>query len=92
MAAPTATGSLDKPSGYAAGATMTATINYSDPDTKTGTVTFQIADNSTPANTAPPIVLPYKIDPSTIAYTDSLGKVWTKVSDNGSVAVFTAQA
>lgn len=69
---------------------MTATINYSDPDTKTGTVTFSVQDSA--GNSSTPVVLPYKIDPSVISYIDSLGKVWTKQSDNGAVAVFTATA
>lgn len=89
MANPTIGGSLNNTS-YAVGATMTATITYGDTDQKSGTVTFKITDAE--GNVSANLVLPYLIDPLTVSYVDSLGKVWTKISDSGSVAVFTATA
>lgn len=91
MATPTISGSVDKPAGYPVGSLMTATVTYGDADAKSGTVTFVVTDDEGHAST--PAVIPYVItDGLTLTYTDSLGKTWTKVSDNGSVAVFTSPA
>lgn len=90
MANPTLTGSLDHGGQYPTGATMTATLTYGDPDQKTGTVTFTITDAE--GNRSAELSLPYLIDPLAITFTDTLGKTWAKVSDSGSVAVFTSTA
>lgn len=88
MAAPTVTASLNK-SAYAIGETMTLTVTYADADQKAGTLTIKVTDAE--GNASSPVVVPYLVDPLTIAVTDA-GKTWTKVSDTGSVAVFTATA
>ena len=69
---------------------MTLTVNYGDADQKGGTVNITVTDAE--GNTSAPIALPYVIDPLTVSVSDSLGKTWTKQSDNGSVAVYTATA
>jgi hypothetical protein len=89
MATPTVTASLDKAT-YAKGATMTLTVNYSDTDNKTMTVTLTVTDSS--GNSSSPATVTAVIDPLTISVSDSLAHTWTKVSDSGFVAVFTATA
>jgi hypothetical protein len=90
MAAPTVSASLNK-AAYAIGETMTLTVTYGDADRKTLTVTVTVED--TDATTAPATVTATAvIDPLTISVTDSTSRVWTKVSDSGSVAVYTAKA
>lgn len=89
MAVPTCSASLDKPA-YAVGETMTLTVSYSDADTQQVSVTVQIADKA--GNTSAPVTCTAVIDPSTVTTSDSSGRVWTKQSDTGSVAVFTAVA
>lgn len=88
MAAPTVSASLNK-SAYAPGETMTLTVTYGDPDTKAGKVALQIIDES--GSKSPLIEVPYVVDPLTVQITDT-GRVWTKVSDSGSVAVYTSTA
>lgn len=88
MATPTVSASLNK-SAYAVGEVMTLTVNYGDADQKSGTITIKVTDAE--GNTSAPVTATYLIDPLTLAVTDS-GKTWTKVSDSGSVAVFTATA
>jgi hypothetical protein len=88
MAAPTVTASLNK-TAYAIGETMTLTVTYSDADRKTGTVSVVVTDAE--GNQSAPVVSTYVIDPLTIAVTDA-GRTWTKASDSGAVAVFTATA
>ena len=68
---------------------MTLTVNYGDADQKTGTITVKVTDAE--GNVSSPVTVSYLVDPLTIAVTDA-GKTWTKVSDTGSVAVFTATA
>jgi hypothetical protein len=90
MATPTISGSLDKAT-YPLGAVMTATVSYGDADAKTGSVSITVTDAE--GNTSAPVVMPYSItDGLTLSFSDSLGKTWTKASDNGSVAVYTATA
>lgn len=88
MANPTVSGSLNK-SAYAPGETMTLTATYGDPDTKAGKVSLQVTDAA--GNKSAVIDVPYVIDPLTLTATDP-AKTWTKVSDNGSVAVYTTTA
>ena len=88
MANPTISVSLNK-AAYVPGETMTATVTYGDPDTQRNTLTFTGTDSD--GQTAQGMVS-YVIDPTVLSYVDSSGKTWTKVSDSGSVAVFTATA
>ncbi len=89
MANPTiSSASLNKAS-YMPGETMTLTVNYSDPDKQTLSIAIKVTDsggNEANANTSA------IIDPSTVTVTSVPTKTWTKVSDTGSVAVFTAVA
>ena len=89
MASPTLSASLDK-STYADGDLMTLTVNYGDPDTETLQIVVQVTDKS--GNTTGPVPVTAVIDPLTVAVTDASGRVWTKVTDTGAVAVFTATA
>lgn len=89
MAAPTVTVSLDKPT-YAPGEKMTLTVNYADADTKTITLTVVATDAA--GNTSAPTTVNAVIDPVGLTVTSSPARTWTKVSDTGSVAVFTATA
>ncbi|MDG4796309.1 hypothetical protein [Micromonospora sp. WMMD1082] len=89
MAAPTATASLNA-SSYAPGAQMLLTINYSDPDTTALTVTVVVTDAQ--GNRSAPVSTTAVVDPLTITVTDDSGRAWTRVSDNGSVAVYRAVA
>lgn len=89
MAAPTVSASLDKTT-YQPDETMTLTVTYADPDTEAVTVTIVVTDSQ--GNTSNPAVVTAVVDPSVLTVTDSSGRVWTKASDNGSVAVYTATA
>lgn len=89
MAAPTVSVVLDKAS-YAIGAKITATVTYSDPDAKTVTLSGTATDAE---GNASPFTGSFAIsDPVTLAVSDDGKRVWTKVSDTGGVAVFTATA
>ncbi len=89
MAAPTATASLNAPT-YSPGDQMTLTVTYGDADTRPVTVTIVVTDAQ--GNSSAPVKVTAVIDPLTIAVTDDSGRTWTKVSDNGSVAVYRAVA
>ncbi len=84
----TVSASLDKPT-YKTGDTMTLTVNYSDAATVADTVTATVTDaaGNTQPGTASAI-----INPDTVSVADTANRTWTKVSDSGSVAVFTATA
>lgn len=88
MATPTLTASLDKLS-YAPGEKMTLTVTYADADN--ATVSFTVTGVDSDGNDAVVTVQRRTLDPVTLTVSDP-GKTWTKVSDNGSVAVFTATA
>jgi hypothetical protein len=88
MANPTVSASLDKTT-YAPGERMTLTVSYGDPDTKTVAVTVQVTDAA--GNKSGPVTVNAVIDPLTLVVSDS-ARSWTKVSDTGAVAVFTATA
>lgn len=89
MASPTVSASLDKAT-YRPGDKMTLTVTYGDPDTKQLKVTIAVTDSA--GNVSAPVTVTAVIDPLVVAVTDASGRVWTKVSDNGSVAVYTATA
>ncbi len=89
MAAPVITAAvLDKPT-YKVGDLMTLTVTYSDPDSKKLTVDIVVTDSS--GNSSAPVKATAIIDPLTVTAT-SAGVTWTKISDNGAVAVLTATA
>lgn len=88
MAAPTLTASLNK-GAYAVGETMTLTVTYGDTDQKAGTVSVVVTDAE--GNASDPVVSPYLIDPLNLTVTDPT-RTWVKVSDSGSVAVYTSTA
>ena len=84
--------------GYVAGDTITATVNYvagksvtSDTQTFTGTATDAVthAKGTLVVNF---IVNQESPNATTVDVSDSGNRSWTQVSDNGSVAVFTAVA
>ena len=87
MADPQVSASLDK-TAYAPGETATLTVNYGDSDNSTATVTITVEDGAGHIGTTELVLT--RRDPLTLAVADSSGRVWTKVSDTGSVAVFTA--
>ncbi|MGK5674391.1 hypothetical protein ACSNOB_16290 [Micromonospora sp. URMC 106] len=89
MAAPTATASLNA-STYSPGDQMTLTVTYGDADTKPVTVTIVVTDAQ--GNSSAPVKVTAVIDPLTVTVTDSSGRTWTRLSDNGSVAVYRAVA
>lgn len=87
--APTCTISLDKAS-YAPGATITATVSYADADTRTTPLTVTVTDAAGATGTATVSLIIKDTDVPTVS--DGTSRVYTKVSDNGSIAVFTATA
>jgi hypothetical protein len=89
MAAPTATASLNA-STYSPGDQMTLTVTYGDADTKPVTVTIVVTDAQ--GNSSAPVKVTAVIDPLTVTVADDSGRTWTRVSDNGSVAVYRAVA
>ena len=89
MATPTVTASLNK-SVYTPGETMTLTVNYGDTDSQSITLTIVATDSS--GASSDPVTVSALIDPVTLSVTSVPAKTWTKQSDTGSVAVFTASA
>lgn len=88
MSQPTVSASLSK-SVYAPGELMTLTVTYGDADTKPVRVTVVVTDSS--GNTSAPVTVGAVIDPLTLKVTDP-SRTWEKVSDTGTVAVFTSLA
>lgn len=87
MASPTVSASLDKMT-YAPGDKATLTVTYGDPDNKTFTVTVTVTDQA--GNSSVPAEVQANIaDPVTVSVSDDANHTWTKVSDSGSVAVYT---
>lgn len=89
MAAPTATAALNA-SVFAPGDQMLLTVTYSDADTKPLTVTIVVTDAQ--GNSSAPVKVTAIIDPLSVSVTDNSGRTWTRVSDNGSVAVYRSVA
>ena len=89
MAAPTATAALNA-SIYHPGDQMLLTVTYCDADTKPLTVTIVVTDAQ--GNSSAPVKVTAVIDPLTVTVTDNSGRTWTRVSDNGSVAVYRSVA
>jgi hypothetical protein len=85
MAAPTATVTLDKAS-YTPGQLMTATVTYTAASTG-----LTLSANVTDINGNVVATASATIGASVVA-SSSPARTWTKVSDNGSTAVFTATA
>ena len=91
MASPTGSVSYDK-SSYKPGDVMTATISYSDPDSKTGSGGFDLTDSQ--GNTTPIFGTFTISDPVTVKAQAANDRVWVKVagSDTGASVKFTATA
>lgn len=89
MAIPTLTASLNKAT-YAPGENMLLTINYADADSQAVSVTIVVTD-STGNSSAPVTATAFIKDTATLTVTET-GKTWTKVSDNGAVAVYSRVA
>jgi hypothetical protein len=90
MADPTVTVALNK-STFAPGEQMRLTATYSDPDSASGTVTVIVTDSE--GHTSAPATVGYAIAESlTVTVDDSGSHTFTKVSDDGHVAVYTATA
>lgn len=88
MANPTATATLNK-STYAVGEQMVLTINHTDADRQTITVSGTVTDSA--GNTANWSATA-KIDAGVVQFTQTGGKTWTlqSATDNQSVYVATA--
>ncbi|MEV4810747.1 hypothetical protein [Micromonospora avicenniae] len=89
MAAPTASASLNA-STYSPGDQMNLTVTYGDADTRALTVTIVVTDAQ--GNSSAPVRVAAVIDPLTVTVTDDSGRSWTRLSDNGAVAVYRAVA
>jgi hypothetical protein len=87
MADPIVSASLDKPT-YKLGEPMTLTVTYSDPDHDVAEQTITVEDS---AGTKTVVTTTAIVDPLTVTVSDP-DRTWSKVSDNGQVAVFAAAA
>ena len=85
--------SFDQP-GYTLGQTMTLTVDYTpglSPQSENVTIDGLDSANQLPASVTIQVTV-LSPDSTTWTVTDAKGRVYTQVSDNGSVAVFTAIA
>ena len=87
MANPFITSVTFNKAAYAVGEQATMTVVYGDPDTKTQQVEAKVTDGAGNVVTA---VGSFIVDPLTLTITDTTGRVWTKQTDSGTVAVFKA--
>lgn len=92
MANPTVSAALNKTT-FSPGEQMILTVTYGDADNQTTTHTTTITGTDQDGNAATVQVTRsvVHVDNVTVTVTES-DKTWTKQSDNGSVAVFTATA
>jgi hypothetical protein len=88
MAAPTASASLNK-SAYTPGELITLTIDHSDVDRSTLTVSGTVTDSTGAVGNWSATAV---IDAGTVAIVNSGGKTWTLQSATSSRSVFTATA
>jgi len=85
MANPIVTAVVDKPAPVI-GDVVTLTINYSDPDATSATITVTGTDAEGHVAT---VTTTYSVsDPVALTVVDSSGRTWVKQSDNGAVAVY----
>lgn len=89
MAAPTVTAALDATT-YEPGQQMTLTATYGDADTQPMSVTVVVTDAR--GSSSAPVRVTAVIDPLTLTVADDSGRAWTRVSDDGAVAVYRAVA
>lgn len=90
MAAPSVQATLDR-TAYAPGDLMTLTVTYGDPDSRTLQLTIKVEDST--GGTGATVVTSAVLDALTLSVSDSdTSRVWTKRSDTGTIAVFTAKA
>ncbi|MEU4679868.1 hypothetical protein [Micromonospora sp. NPDC023737] len=89
MAAPTASASLNA-STYSPGDQMNLTVTYGDTDSRPLTITIVVTDAQ--GNSSAPVRVAAVIDPLTVTVSDDSGRSWTRLSDNGAVAVYRAVA
>ena len=89
MSNPTATATLNKAS-YAVGEVMTLTVNHTDADRQSLTVTIVVSDQS--GNPSPPASATAKIDAGVVSFTQTGGKTWTLQSATDNQSVYTATA
>ena len=88
MTAPTASAILNK-SSYAIGETMTLTVNHTDADRMTLTVSGVVTDSN--GNSAPWSATA-ELDAGAVSITSTGGKTWTLQSATANQSVFTATA
>lgn len=88
MANPTASATLNKAS-YSVGETMTLTVNHTDADRLTLTVSGVVTDSQ--GNTGAWSATA-QIDAGAVTITQTGGKVWTLLSATANQSVFTATA
>lgn len=104
VSAPTITSVVFDKTGYNAGDTIHATVTYvpGKSESAGSPVTYSVEGTGTDVVTGQtgqlagtftvtPVAVPVN-DATTLVFTDSGSRTWTKVSDTGTVAVFTATA
>lgn len=89
MATPTATATVNKPTPYAVGETITLTIDHTDADRAVITLAGIVRDASGNTGTWSVDV---PIDKGDVEFTSTGGKVWTLQSATRDRSVFTATA
>lgn len=90
MAEPTLSISTDRAE-YAKGDLITLTAQYADADAETFEVTVTVRNQASGALSAPQAVT-IVVDPLETVVADSTGRLWSKVSDDGTTAVYETRA
>lgn len=85
--APTVSIALDKPAGVA-GSLVTVTVKYT-PGSKSTTVRVDLTDAAGATGSAT-VAMAKLATPVTLSITDTDGRAWTKVTDDGKTAVYQA--